>query len=123
MNITGLMGHGYGETGILLLILCAIVMVNRYLAHRGKARKAKSQELRRTTVGRMAVPGWLFGMLVCAAALPTHHAEERYWFRHDQLLAIPADTPAMSSYEAQLVPLLRAETLERMAALETSGDM
>lgn len=82
---------------------------------------AKTQELRRTTVGRMAVPAWLCGMVGCALALPLHHAEERYWFRQDQLLAIPADTPALSRYEARLVPLLRAETLERMAKLEISG--
>ena len=82
---------------------------------------AKSQELRRTTAGRMAVPAWLCGMLGCALALPLHHAEERYWYRQDQLLTIPADTPAMSRYEARLVPLLRAETLERLAKLEISG--
>ncbi len=82
-----------------------------------RAAWAKRHALRRATVARMAVPAWLCAMLLCALALPFHYAEERQWLGEDRLLEVPAEIPAMSRYEAQLVPLLRADTLARMAAL------
>ena len=82
-----------------------------------RASWTKHHALRRATVVRMAVPAWLCAMLLCALALPFHYAEERHWVREDRVLEVPADRPAMSRYEAQLVPLLQAETLARMTAL------
>jgi hypothetical protein len=78
---------------------------------------AKSQDLRRATVVRMAVPAWLCGMLGCVLALPLHQLEERHWLRQDRLLATPAERPGIASYEARLVDALRAETLKLAADL------
>jgi hypothetical protein len=78
----------------------------------------KSQDLRRAAVVRAAVPAWHCTMLLCALALPLHHAEERHWTRRDELLAVPPDRPALSGYEARLASILREETLDMMAAPE-----
>lgn len=78
---------------------------------------AETHDLRRATVARVAVPGWLFSMLLCALALPLHHSEERRWLAQDELLAIPVDRPVSSGYEAKLVPLVRAETLTLLEGL------
>lgn len=70
--------------------------------------------LRRATLARIAFPAWIFGMLVMAASVPFHYAEERYWIQQDRLFEITADAPAMSRYEWDVTQQLRKELLEMM---------
>ena len=103
-----------GGAGLLVgLPLCWLVAVIFQSLGR-----AKNHQLRRATVARAAVPGWLCGMLLAALALPLHQAEERYWFSRETLHKVPLDRAVFSEYEARVALTLRAETLARMAKLK-----
>ena len=86
MNIMGLTGHGYGETGILLLILYAIVMVNRYVGKRRKSAKARSQgppsDLKTVPIAR----------LPSGSARTRSQSRKLWWSSMGSLAPAPAST-------------------------------
>jgi hypothetical protein len=73
--------------------------------------------LRRTTMGRILVPTWIFAMLVFAASVPLHHAEERFWIGRERLMEITTEAPGLYRYDWQLTQVARKELLEFLGAL------
>ena len=77
--------------------------------------------LRRTTLARIVLPAWVFGMLVMAVMIPIHHAEERHWIRQDHLFEITADKPSITRYEWDATQVFRQE-LRQLMKEENKGN-
>ena len=72
----------------------------------------KCQALRRATLGRIVWPVWVIGMLVLAALVPFHYAEERRWIQQDRIYEISAEFPGPNRYEYEVTQILRRELME-----------
>ncbi len=102
---------GYALLGIPALWLLTGLLL-QFIGHR-------SHNLRRATLTRALIPGFLLTATAFVATLPLHHALERKWIARDTLFALNPQAPSLSNPEWSATQQLRKDLSQTLTNLSS----